>query len=148
MADNINLTVDDINSVKNIQNNVLSRLDIQNFIYDDNAKDTTTSIIGPLIGGTMMAQAGIRVYAAKQTLDIAARATTAKAEFNINAMHSSKSPIAIATLEGPISAMNKARITHYIEFTPGYDKAIVHLRSATATKVTKLTVHLLVIGYA
>lgn len=147
MADNINLTVADINNLKNNQNTAITRLDIKNFIFDS-ATDKAGNEQIPIVPGSLSDGRGMRVYAGKSQQLNMKNKKKHKVDFDLSGTGwtTQVDPIVVATVDGDAS-LSVARLFLWTEITS--TKITVHIDATKKiTGNTPFKVNIVAIGYA
>lgn len=148
MADNINLTVADINNLKNAQNSATTRLDIKNFIFDSDANATAGNEQMPIVPGGINDGRGIRLYAAKSKQYDMKGKTKMTVPFDLNGTGwtTQINPVVIVTVEGE-SSINTAKLMTWVEVSSSKVTVHVEPKSKLSTS-TPFKINILAIGYA
>lgn len=147
MPDNVSLTAQDINTLKSVQTNAQTRLNVKNFSFNSDASIAANTQSMSLIGNNTH---GIKIYAGKQDTTIQASDTSAvKATFNFNQSFSN-APVITATISSNNQSIQYKNFTIVVQVDPSnIDKAIVWVKPTDALQSPlDITINVIAISYA
>jgi len=148
MPDNVSLTAQEINTLKSVQTNAQTRLNLKNFCFNSAANAKLNARTFPFIGNNSN---GMRVYAGIQDITLSKGDATAKTvQFDMTTISFTNQPALTATF----SSSDLAILNNDITVTITTDSANINIvkvnvkAGAGAKSEINGSVHLMAIGYA
>jgi len=145
MPDNVSLTASDINSLKNTQTNAITRLNVNNFVFNAGGTKQQDNMM-PLIGDLTT---GIKIYAGYQDIDSFKTGKKNQVTFDYSALSFGSKPVVVATVTSKTADISNNKFYVNVTYPSGAEnsKAVVNVFTSD-TNITDVTVNCIVIGYA
>jgi len=148
MPDNVSLTAQEINTLKSVQTNAQTRLNLKNFCFNSAAGVKLNARTFPLIGNN---SSGMRVYAGIQDCTIKIGSTDAvELTFDMSTLSFPNKPVITATFSSDATSQKFLNITTTVKTDPSnISQAIVYVKPDRVLQ-SELSgyVNLIAIGYA
>lgn len=148
MPDNVSLTAQEINTLKSVQTNAQTRLNLKNFCFNSAASNKLNARTFPLIGNN---SSGMRVYAGYQGITIPSGSDAAVEKiFDMSTLSFTSQPAVTATFSSESTDQKDLNITTTIKTNSNNINLVtVYIKPDRQLKAPiDGSINLIAIGYA
>jgi hypothetical protein len=148
MPDNVSLTAQEINTLKSVQTNAQTRLNIKNFCFNSNASNKLNARTFPIIGNN---SSGMRIYAGYQDVTLPQGSDKAiEKVFDMSTLSFISQPVVTATFSSDSINQQYLNITTTIKTNSSkINEVTVYIKpDRTLTSPLDGSINLIAIGYA